>query len=45
VEIFGFIVVHGTLDATKGPVAVVEEDGWYFEIANHTIVQEPTQQG
>jgi len=40
VEVFSFVVVHGTLDATEVSIMVVEEDGWYFEIAHHTIVQE-----
>jgi len=41
VEIFSLIVIHGTLDATEASVAIVEQDGWYVEISNRTVAQEP----
>jgi len=41
VKIFGFAVVHGALDATEASVLIIEQDGWYFESPDRTVVQEP----
>jgi len=45
VEIFGFIFVHGSLDATEASVVIVVQDGWYFETSELIVVQEPASHG
>jgi len=45
-EIFGFTIVHGALDATKVSLVVIEQDRWYFGGSDHaTVIQEPGSYG
>jgi len=41
VEIFSLIFVHGTLDSAEASIMIVVQGGWYFEIPDLTVVQEP----
>jgi len=40
IEVFGFVIVHGTLDSTEASIVIVVQDGWYFEISDLMVVQE-----
>ena len=44
-EIFGFLIVHGALDATETSLVIIEQDRWYSEIFDLPVVQDPASYG